>query len=1600
MSKSIRVRTTPGDNSEKYVKIKLEQDFDFLELLSLKIDQKDVYQSFCSDYGVIAGRVIINGGFGVPNTKVSIFIPIDSIDIDNELISKIYPYETPNADEKNDNGIRYNLLPNTQQTLDHNPVGTFPEKREILDNTVTFEVYEKYYKYTTTTNKAGDFILFGIPVGTHLLHYDMDLSDIGFLSARPYELIEQGAPKADFENNFKFKSSPDLAKLPQIISSNMSVNIEPYWCDDLSTGRVMGINRQDILIQSAELIPSAIFFGSIFSDDEADSVNKNCRPRRSMGQMKEVITGGGRIEAIRRTPDGKIENYALSNSEIDQNGNWSVLIPMNMRKVITDEFGELVPSNDSSKGVATESDLRFKISMDPGNNDKRLRQRASFLVPNMTSNYFFKPYSKKDLKSTPDWRINTQLSTFTIGTPYQNDLFNEYNYIEDFYTLRWKKVYTIKQYIGRYQGSNKDETRAFTGIKDITNAEGVNKFPTNRMDSSIHPLYWFLCFMLTLFAMLVGLINSIINQINGIITFLCQIQIPCSLEVCSGSCLVVKKFKYAARRPAGCCAQALGTCGYCKKQLGGSLPDSGTIALPGGGTWSVSGCNAGGYHDYRWTKTKITKSTSWPYATICTNQEWKDESSDCDRNAAFKAVGNKSTNTYGSCTGGGSTSVKNYCLHLWNRNIITYKGTGPNCSKSCPADCPEPPAIKVNLGVVCFCLGIKIINFCLLTNMFCRKCRSLCPGKEKFSCCDEHWKPSDSCTCTPSDDNVKYGKCEDGSSGCISKCRSATCKYNPGSYRKDDSNKYAWCKIKRKFRDSSHKTTQHGFCDPRKCGCGQRGSDDDSDDKGKGSPATFYLGGGEKCCKDCCGKVPLIRLDCDEDASFLAIAPIVLIPTIFAAGTCNETYIFPWSCISCGGFETPYIKDWVGCKLEALAGALNMLKFDFYNDWVNGALYFPLFKRKYKVKKNKKKQGRIKKDKFCDYDCDEFQGSRYCKAYAIKLKNVGPRFVISEPMEGDMYCSANIRRSYKFVTKWYGGHDEVLGRCLNASEAQDLAIREIYFVGTDTNNNPCRINVRNYTHLNDLTSTYSNLKDKVKDKKIGAEHGKPQYVKTEDTATGLDTWENIGGHSHHKNKCNTNYLHERGEYFKEVMDCKTRNERADTPQGYVFDLEADDPDFQEDDDTPAGEDFDIDNVKGQCDNESRCDTMCGADGVGACTIFCQGNSSGCKNDNYNKDIRHGIIKWVDGNLFYASKILPGDKEFNATEYKANLFYPTDLSELGSSTYCDIDEIPFVMDTLVPTTFQVSEDKLKVRTKEITEVVIQGVNDGNPILPIEIKSIKEENKSKINIRAYAEFSCLFTKCMNIFGGAVQSQLGVDIMDSNDLGMQTRQCFLRFEHDEDVREYFCRRFSGYKDNQLNVNYMRPGSPQFDNTYKTYSEIVVKDGEQGDAPIWYLTPEGEYIESLYNEGDPFIPGDRCGLSTTNNLGVLTNVDYFYAVAPGQTPNLINFPNSTIPITDASAANVDYISDELVGVQKGVKYSRTQTPYYFYFGLVAGSTALHKVVSDFFADKINLITLVGVGDNAQAAGTKNNVPPSDKKAKSVNQVFKTCLGETLEDN
>jgi hypothetical protein len=92
MSKSYRIRTQVG--VDKSIKVQLDQDFEFLEILSLKILQSQIYTRPCSDYGVVIGRVSVNDGFGLPNCKVSIFIPLTDEDAVNPIFIDLYPYRT------------------------------------------------------------------------------------------------------------------------------------------------------------------------------------------------------------------------------------------------------------------------------------------------------------------------------------------------------------------------------------------------------------------------------------------------------------------------------------------------------------------------------------------------------------------------------------------------------------------------------------------------------------------------------------------------------------------------------------------------------------------------------------------------------------------------------------------------------------------------------------------------------------------------------------------------------------------------------------------------------------------------------------------------------------------------------------------------------------------------------------------------------------------------------------------------------------------------------------------------------------------------------------------------------------------------------------------------------------------------------------------------------------------------------------------------------------------------------------------------------------------------------------------------------------------
>lgn len=521
MGKSYRIRTDVG--VDKNISFQLEQDFEFLEILSLQISQNDVYTRNCADYGVVVGRIIANGGLGIPNVKVSIFVPITETDSLNDDIVEIYPFSQPN--DRDTNGIRFNLLPSIPSYGKHAVVGTFPTRDEVLKDPTVISVYDKYYKYTVKTNESGDYMILGVPLGQQTIVMDLDLSDIGEFSLTPQDLIRMGRATEAQVAGDRFNTSTNLESLPQIISLTKSFEVNPFWGDpSLCQAEV---NRVDFDLReesNIDIEPTAIFIGSMFSspdefrigspssrtDGPPSTLGRGCKPKDNTGSLCTNISGPGQILAVRQTinqdSNGRpiLEEYRLENSGnvIDGDGAWVVEVPMNLDYITTSEDGTRIFSNDPSIGIPTKGKYRFKIKWQQSPNSTEQIRRPYFLVPNIreygwqVSNidpiYNSNPLLFKDLKSSYyfglDWSGYTDAGTISVE---DEKLSNAINCIDTFYEFQYNKVFTVSGLIDQYKRGN--GRSKFIGIKDIDDNGCINvnnKFPVNEAVKNFDVIYF------------------------------------------------------------------------------------------------------------------------------------------------------------------------------------------------------------------------------------------------------------------------------------------------------------------------------------------------------------------------------------------------------------------------------------------------------------------------------------------------------------------------------------------------------------------------------------------------------------------------------------------------------------------------------------------------------------------------------------------------------------------------------------------------------------------------------------------------------------------------------------------------------------------------------------------------------------------------------------------------------------------------------------------------------------------------------------------------------------------------------------------------------
>jgi hypothetical protein len=197
-----------------------------------------------------------------------------------------------------------------------------------------------------------------------------------------------------------------------------------------------------------------------------------------MGDMREMVTGSGTIEIIRKTTNNTIEELQIQGKQlINGDGVWCFQIPMNLDYITTDEYGNTIPTDNPEKGIPTRCEVRFRISMDEGNTESITYKRGKVLVPNNPTT--------KDID-------------YEFGSKTKD---------ESFKSLMWNGVYSVKSFIPRFQKARNIKTNKFTGIKNVNIHGSNNPMPYNNIRIRIPFMFWLLCNVAKLFIRIVQIIN-------------------------------------------------------------------------------------------------------------------------------------------------------------------------------------------------------------------------------------------------------------------------------------------------------------------------------------------------------------------------------------------------------------------------------------------------------------------------------------------------------------------------------------------------------------------------------------------------------------------------------------------------------------------------------------------------------------------------------------------------------------------------------------------------------------------------------------------------------------------------------------------------------------------------------------------------------------------------------------------------------------------------------------------------------------------------------------------------------------------------------------
>jgi hypothetical protein len=198
-----------------YLDIDIVKTFDFLDTLTIRNVLQGEWSDQESSTGVIVGRLVAiqkisdeNGNkieIPLKNCPVSIFNPSDT-------------FQSPSDIDDDGNRLSLNVLASAKEEEYFDKI-SYKTDLNFLRDYSNVENIPSHFKYTSTTNENGEFVMYDVPVGTQTFIIEVDL-------------LKQGLSKDEVALNFfsyPAEENPIVDTVPHYVYKQFQVNVLPSW---------------------------------------------------------------------------------------------------------------------------------------------------------------------------------------------------------------------------------------------------------------------------------------------------------------------------------------------------------------------------------------------------------------------------------------------------------------------------------------------------------------------------------------------------------------------------------------------------------------------------------------------------------------------------------------------------------------------------------------------------------------------------------------------------------------------------------------------------------------------------------------------------------------------------------------------------------------------------------------------------------------------------------------------------------------------------------------------------------------------------------------------------------------------------------------------------------------------------------------------------------------------------------------------------------------------------------------------------------------------------------------------------------------------------